>query len=270
MNNSTIARIILAGYRGFHFLNHGAEILAEGICLGVQSDSILDIISEESYGTGNDYTNDHYLDSGFQFWEKIVIDRFFDPGCQVLVAAAGGGREMIALSRAGFQADGFECSRNMVSAGRTALLKRGIQGALCWAPPCQVLKSEVSYGAVVVGWNGYTYIVPQVRRVEFLRDLRARLAPGGPMLVSGAIQNIRAAASVWVPAIANGVRRCTLRAARYDCGTRFPGRPRHEFSWSQLETETHAAGLSIQARYRWGPFFAIVCRSLAVQNFEKG
>jgi hypothetical protein len=259
MNNFTAARIILAVHRCFRFLNHGAEILFEGICLGLQSEPVLDSISEESYGTGSEYTNDTYLDSGFQFWEQIIIDRFFTPGSRVLVAAAGGGREIIALCRAGFSADGFECSKSMVAAGRLALLKRGIGGVLNWAPPCRTPKGSIAYSGAIVGWNGYTYIVPSARRVQFLRELCTHLRQGSPIVISGAMRNARAASGTWVPAIANRVRQCTFRTPSFDSGVRFPGRPRQEFTWSQLERETQAAGISIGARYRWGPFFAVVC-----------
>jgi hypothetical protein len=252
--------LILAIYRLFHFFHKGAEIVAEGLLLGLAAESAMDEVSEQSYGSGAQYTNNPYLDSGFQFWEKLIVDRFFVPGSRVLVGSAGGGREIIALHRAGFRVDGFECSKAMVNAGRAALIARQLEARLDFARPSAVPVILNRYDAAIIGWNGYTYILPRARRVTFLRDLAAHLEPGSPIVISGAFGVSSSASAIWVPRIANCLRRLTFRTPCLEAGDGFPGRPRHEFSWHQVSAEVSEAGLQSVERYRWGPFFALVCR----------
>ncbi|MGA2715455.1 MAG: hypothetical protein ABSG41_20335 [Bryobacteraceae bacterium] len=101
---SLTAAFYVTAYRIFHLLHSGSQALFEGFWLGLLPDSVTDLVSEWSYGEGKEYTGAAYLDSGLQFCEEIAIDRFFTPGCSMLVAAAGGGRELIALARRGYRA----------------------------------------------------------------------------------------------------------------------------------------------------------------------
>ena len=167
------ASVFLGSYRVFRFVHGAAKSLFEGFWMGLLPERSWDIISERSYGAGENYTRTAWLDSGLQFWEDLAVRRFFHPeaanGMRIWVAAAGGGREMIALSRMGFSVDGFDCSRSMVAAGVAALSERRIAGNMEWAPPCQSLATSENYSAVIVGWNGYTYIAPRDRRFASAR-----------------------------------------------------------------------------------------------------
>jgi hypothetical protein len=254
------ASLVLLFYRAFHLLHRGIQVVVEGILLGLQPDAVADEVTEESYGSGAAYTKRSYLDSGLQFWEHLAVEKYFRPGSRVLVAAAGGGREVIALARAGFTAEGFDCSRAMVAAGNAALRERGISGNLLWAPPCQVPPLEGRYGGAIVGWNGYTYILPRARRIAFLKDLGTHLEPGSPVLISAAY-GPKSLGAVWTPRIANAARRCTFREPVFEDGDAFPGRRRKEFLRGQIDAELAEAGFKLLDTYRWGPFFAVVCSS---------
>lgn len=256
---SLAAACYLLAFRIFHQLHSAIQSLFEGFWMGLLPDSAVDIISQKSYEDGGNYILDQRLDSGLQFWEEIAVQRFFPPGCRVLVGAAGGGREVIALARAGFAAEGFECCRPMVEAGKRALLKRGIESRLEWAPPCRMPANQQVWDAAIIGWNGYTYMSPRQRRLAFLGDLREHLQPGAPVLLSGALRSRNTGQLFWTPRIANAVRILTFRTAVFTTGTRFPGRPRHEFTRSELEAEVTAAGFTPAGFWRWGPFGALVC-----------
>jgi hypothetical protein len=256
------AGVYLFAWRIFHTLHSATQALFEGFWLGVLPDLVTDLVSQRSYGGGGSYINETYLDAGLYFWEEIAIKQFFPPCASVLVGSAGGGRELIALVRAGYTTVGFECCRAMVTAGRQSLAKRGIDARLEWAPPCRVpdLPPHEIWDAAIVGWNGYTYMSPRSRRIAFLKSLRRRVKPGAPVLVSCAIRTGRSGLLIWTPRIANAVRALTFRPRVFTTGTRFPGLPRHEFTRQELEEEFLEAGLEPAAFWRWGPFGAAVAR----------
>ena len=230
--------------------------------MGVLPESVYDVISEKSYGDGTQYSNAQYLDQGFHFWEDLAVRTYFPAGGRVLVASAGGGRELIALARGGSQAVGFECSHAMVEAGQRALAERGIRTPLIWAPPS--VAPQVGAGpfdALIVGWNGYSYISPRSRRLAFMKSLRAQLLPGSPALVSTAIRPGTARIMPWTARVANAVRICTFRAPVFQPGDTFSGRPKMHFTRRQLEQEMQEAGFSVTIFYVWGGYCAVVAKS---------
>jgi len=267
MLESLTATIYLYSHRFFHVIHAGSQALFEGFWLGLLPDSVTDIISQRSYRDGKEYTGSAYLDSGLQFWEEIAVNRYFRAGSKVLVASAGGGRELIALARAGYTADGFECCYPMVTAGNRALAARGIEGRIQWSPPCLIPQLSEMYDAAIIGWNGYTYISPRARRVAFMKNLLPHLRPGSPVLVSGAMRSAKSGSATWTPRIANIVRVLTFRAPVFTTGAAFPGRPRHQFTRNQLEAELRDAGFSLAAFWRWGGFGAAVCLKNAATDY---
>ena len=258
MFKTLLASCYLRSHRLFRILHGGSQALFEGFWMGLLPESAYDVISEESYGEGTQYTNPAHLDLGFHFWEDLAVRTYFAPGSKVLVAAAGGGRELIALERTGFRAAGFECSNAMVSAGKRALADRGIAATLVWSPPCVAPPSAETYDALIVGWNGYCYISPRARRIEFLKNLKQQLRPGLPVLVSAAIRTPAARLPIWTPRVANAVRICTFRAPVFEPGDCFPGRPKMHFTRRQLERELTEAGFAVREFYAWGGYGAIV------------
>lgn len=255
------ASLFLWSHRFFRVLHGGSLVLFEGFWMGLLPESVYDVISEKSYGEGKQYTNAPYLDQGFYFWEELAVRTHFPSGSRVLVAAAGGGRELIALARSGFQGAGFECSRAMVDAGKRALAERGIAATLDWAPPCVAPRMGGQFDALIVGWNGYCYISPRSRRLAFLKDLRAQLRPGSPVLVSTAIRTPQERTLIWTSRVANVVRVCTFRAPVFEAGDSFSGRPKLHFTRQQLARELKEAGFSIATFYVWGGYGAAVAKS---------
>ncbi len=262
MPRSLIASLYLWSNRVFRVLHGGSQALFEGFWMGLLPESVYDVISEKSYGTGAQYTNDGYLDSGFHFWEELAVRTYFAPASRVLVASAGGGREIVALVRAGYRAAGFECSRAMVETGQQALAGRGIDAVLIWAPPCIAPPMGGDpFDALIVGWNGYCYISPRVRRIEFLKSLRTQLKPGAPVLISMAMRTPKARLVAWTPRVANAVRRCTFRQPVFETGDSFGGRPKMHFTGRQIQGELKDAGFSVARFYVWGGYGAVIAKA---------
>jgi hypothetical protein len=254
------AEFYLAVDRLFRMLHTGALAAFEGFWIGILPESIADQISERSYRSGFPFNEPGYLNAGLQIWEEVALKCYFPPGSRVLVAAAGAGREMIALAGAGFEVDGFDCNRTLVESGQQALAERGIEGQLDWAPPCCIPRISRIYGAAIIGWNGYTHIAPRDRRVAFLRSLSPHLCAGAPLLVSVFVNTNSGRAWELTWKIANAVRRLTLRPPAVDAGATFPGRPKHYFKKRQLEAELADAGFALVDWWTWGSSGAAVCR----------
>jgi hypothetical protein len=262
MFKTFLPSLYLWSSRAFRIVHAGTQAVFEGFWMGLLPEQSYDVISEKSYDSGKEYTNDRYLDRGFHFWEELAVRAWFTPGTRVMVAAAGGGRELIALKKSGFDAAGFECSRAMVQAGQLALTARGITATLEWAPPCIVPPMNAHFDAAIVGWNGYCYISPRSRRIAFLQSMRAQLPPGAPVLLSTAIRIPQSRMPAWTARIANLVRVCTFRPRVFEPGDSFQGRPKMHFTRLQLERELTDAGFAPVAFYVWGTSGALVAKAL--------
>jgi hypothetical protein len=156
----------------------------EGFWLGCLSIDDLNAITAQHYeGSRESASREHNMRGLFD-WELAAVNRYFQAGSSVLVAAAGAGREVLALRRAGYAAEGFECSLALVEAGNAMLEELGLPRSITLSPPDRVPGGLHMYAGVIVGWGAYTHIPTRARRVEFLRALRQHTHPGSPVLLS--------------------------------------------------------------------------------------
>ncbi|HBE40950.1 MAG TPA: hypothetical protein DDW27_07050 [Bacteroidales bacterium] len=78
---------------------------------------------EIHYNKSEKYTDDDYNLSGLFEWEKERIEKYFSKSKKILLLAAGGGRETVALIRMGFDIDSYECNKKLVDYGNVFLEK---------------------------------------------------------------------------------------------------------------------------------------------------
>lgn len=156
----------------------------EGFWLGVLSISELNALTAQHYDSSQESASPEHNMRGLFDWELAAVDRYFQPGTRVLVAAAGGGREVLALRRGGYDVEGFECNSSLVEAGNAMLGGLGEPRGISLSAPDEVPAGLPVYGGVIVGWSAYSHIPTRARRVEFLRALRQHTLPGSPVLLS--------------------------------------------------------------------------------------
>jgi hypothetical protein len=161
-----------------------ASALHEGFWLGRLSAEDLNAITSHHYQQSHEYSSPEHNQRGLFDWEAAVVDRYFSPGSRILVAAAGGGREVLALRRVGFQAEGFECSPALVQASDALFDRLGEHRSVFLCAADEVPPGPAIYTGIVVGWSAYTHIPTRPRRIAFLQGLRQRALPGSPILVS--------------------------------------------------------------------------------------
>jgi hypothetical protein len=130
------------------------------------------------------YNGPEHNQSGLFSWEREAIHRFFRPSSSILVAASGGGRELIALHGLGFQVDGFDCTPRLVETSRRLLQELGVPANVTLCPPDDVPRELTPHDSLIVGWTAYTHISGSDRRIAFLRKLRASVQREAPVLVS--------------------------------------------------------------------------------------
>ena len=160
------------------------KIVHEGFWLGCLSPDELNAVTAEHFDHSQFFSSNGHNRSGFFQWEQKTLDQFFRRGWRVLVAGAGGGREVLALRHSGFEAQGFECSPALVDASQRIFDELGESDYLVHCPPDTVPPGPPTYDALIVGWTVYTHIPTRDRRIRFLEDLRKRALPHAPVLIS--------------------------------------------------------------------------------------
>ena len=135
----------------------------------------------EASGSGFDGA-DHNLDNIWP-WEEEAFARLFNGSRNILVAAAGGGREMIRLARMGHRVTGFDPTPDLVRACSRHMEQAGLSGTILPAPPTQLPTLTDFFDGLVIGRGSYHHIPTRTRRIEFLRQLRVRMNPGSPIFI---------------------------------------------------------------------------------------
>jgi 2-polyprenyl-3-methyl-5-hydroxy-6-metoxy-1,4-benzoquinol methylase len=226
-------------------VHNGAAALIQGLSLGLLSNEQLERLTEQRYlRRYARYAAESYVNSGLFIWEREVIRRYFPPGGRILVAAAGAGREMLALAGCGFRVDGFDCCMPLVESGQNTLKKHDIEAKLVYASPSTVPECGGQYDAVLVGFSGYMYIPGRARRIRFLRDLRKYLNPGAPVMVSF-LEGLPGRRRVWTARIGSAIRKLLRRAEPVEEGDWLKAGFQHHFDRQQISSEMNEAGIEL-------------------------
>jgi len=102
----------------------------------------------------------------------------------VLVTSAGGGREVIALERRGLAVVAFECHPELARGANELLAREGLTARVALAPRDECPSDIPTCDGAVIGWTSYTLVQHASTRVRFLKQLRAHMPNGAPLLVS--------------------------------------------------------------------------------------
>jgi len=233
--------------RWFNRLIRLATALHEGFWLGFLSVDDLNAVTAAHYSNSRLYASATHNLSGFFSWEISVLDRYFRPGSRILVAAAGGGREVLALRKAGFGADGCECSLPLVCVSREIFDQLGERNYVIHCPPDSVPTGPPIYEGLIVGWTGYTHIATREHRILFLKALRARALSQSPILISFFTRRANSRYDALIHRTAT-ICRFLLRGRNdpVEVGDRLGlGRYVHCFTNSEVEAELLAAGFRL-------------------------
>lgn len=219
-------------------------VLHQGWWLGILNSSQLEAVTQAYYDRTFQYSNSSYNLTGLRDWEQEALAKYFKPQSRILVAASGGGREVIALAQADYRVDGFDCNVNCVRAGQRLLAEQGLTSRIVHAPPSSVPEGLDSYDGAIVGWGGYMHIAGRQRRIRFLRRISQHLSPGAPVLVSFFHQHPKSRSHLWAARIANVLRRIKGTELA-EAGDWLEGSFDHYFNETEIRAELSEAGFEV-------------------------
>lgn len=223
-----------------------ATALHEGFWLGCLSSDELNAITALHYGQSQESISREGNLRGFFEWERHVVEHYFPSGSQVLVAGAGGGREILALRRGGYLAEGFECNPALVEASGAIFDQLGEARGVVFCPPDQVSSGPPIYGGIIVGWTVYSHIPTRERRVAFLRALRERAPLGSPILVSFFARVGNSRYDDLIFRIANWIRHLMGgKKEPLELGDHLNWSYSHWFTREEIESELREAGIRL-------------------------
>lgn len=226
-------------------------ILHEGFWLGCLDPEDLTAVTIRSYQRSHMYNGTEHNQFGLFSWERETIHRFFRPSSKILVAASGGGRELIALHGLGFPADGFDCTPRLVETSRRLLEVLGIPSTVMFCPPNDVPEKLTPRDGLIVGWAAYGHISGSDRRIAFLRKLHALVPPGAPILVSFWVRDEASPDEGAAFQLAKWFRSLRGRAGSLEPGDHVTDRGYHHcFAKAEIEAEFKAGGFRMCHYYQ--------------------
>lgn len=234
---------VLASARGPALLSQAARAAINGLWLGALSDATLQAVDERYYRDEAAYRTSEWNERGLFDWERAAIERHFDGRPRVAVPACGGGREVLALLQAGFDATGYEPHEGLVAYAEGFLAAHGHPGRVRRSPR-DAFPAGASCDGCVVGWGAYSLVHGRDRRIAFLTGARRELAPGGPLLLSFFERPAHGRELRCTAALASGLRRVLGRSPLEPGDTLAPNRV-HVFTPALIAEEVAASGLEL-------------------------
>lgn len=240
-----LGRFYPASEQCYRFCLNLAEVAHQGLWLGLLDRSDLCRVGDGYYSQTLKYQDRAHNLSGFLPWESEVLESHFG-GCKgVVVAAAGGGREVVALSRRGIAVTGFDCCRPLVDHARELIASENLNAKMTWSPPDEVPAGLGICDGVIVGWGGYMHIPGRESRIRFLVKLREHVTDGAPILLSFFTRSERSRRLRWTWKIGRCVAALRRRKLPVELGDTIAGTFDHHFTEEELRDELAHGGFRL-------------------------
>lgn len=215
-----------------------------GLWLGLLSREALYQYDQMNYDKSKMYQDDTYNLSGLFKWEKACLDTYFTSGKSILLPGAGGGREVIALHRLGYQVDGYECNPRLTESANEFLARQNVAARVSLSPRDAVPQTGKLYDGIIAGWGMYMHIQNSAFRIAFLNQLRKQCKPGAPILLSFFSRKNNPFYFRFIPRVGN-IFRWLLRRERVEMGDYLLPIYVHYFMEQEVASEMKAAGFQL-------------------------
>jgi hypothetical protein len=238
------ARIYQASRRLFDSALVGVRALFTGVWLGLLDRTALHAADELYYSRLRMYQDDAHNLSGLRDWEVEALDNELSECRSLIVTAAGAGREVVALRQRGIDVFAFECHPELVRTGNDLLQRQRMDAQIVLAPRDVCPDQMPNADGIIVGWGSYMLIPHSSRRIRFLRQLRQRVSPGAPILLSFFERTDATRYLRLTTTIANVIRAIT-RQEKVELGDDLVPNYVHRFTQDEIATELQAAGFTL-------------------------
>jgi hypothetical protein len=232
--------------KSFRLLNDYIKLLRicfTGFWLGVLRRVDLDRIDAAYFTQDPMYLGEDWNRSGLLGWEQTAIQEYFKGCRRLLVTSAGGGREVYALERMGYEVDAFECNPMLASFANEFLRKEGLSARVLSADRDSCPPLAGGYDGVVVGWASFMLIPGSHRRIGLLEQIRALVKPGAPILLSFFPRERTSKETILIYKIGNAIRRI-LRREPLELGDDLVPGFVHRCTREEVEESVRAAGFT--------------------------
>jgi len=245
---SLIVRIFFSSQSLFDRAFRVAKACFVGFWLGVLTRERMHAIDEEFYTrTRNrtrqpNYHDKEYNRRGLWAWEERVLTEHFAECDRLILIGAGGGREVLALLRLGYQIDGFESHPALVAAANSLLQEEGFDTSVGLVQRDESPNTKTTYDGIIVGWGAYMLVQSRRHRITLLKQLRALTHRQCPILLSFYWRSGSPSASYKMSAfLANMIRRTTNREP-IDVGDWLAPAYVHFFTRDEIASELSEGG----------------------------
>ncbi|MEW5802927.1 MAG: SAM-dependent methyltransferase [bacterium] len=225
-----------------------SKIVFTGFWLGILKRETFHLIDNKFFNNDDNrkiYHNNEYNRSGFFEWEKIIIENYFQQCKSLLVTSAGGGREMLALMKRGYEVEGFECNNALVECAHRLFIEEGFPPRIQSAPRDQCPPVTKIYDGIIVGWSAYMYIQGRTNRIAFLKILRKLLRERAPILLSFFAYPDKPFYFRMIKAVANSIR-WPLGRELAEAGDDLVPNYVHIFNEEEIASELNEAGFQLE------------------------
>lgn len=245
-----------ASRRWFEVSITAARGVFVGAWLGLLDRTALHATDELYYRRTRMYHDEHYNLSGFFPWEAQALERHFH-GCRsMLVSSAGGGREVVALERRGLAVVAFECHPGLAQTANELLSREGLKTRVALAPRDECPSDIPTCDGAIIGWTSYTLMQHASTRIRFLKQVRARVPNGAPLLVS-VFARREALRYLRIVAGTANVLRAIRGRQKAELGDDLVPNFVHHFSEDELAAELEAGGFRLAEFSRVGSPHAV-------------
>jgi 2-polyprenyl-3-methyl-5-hydroxy-6-metoxy-1,4-benzoquinol methylase len=245
----------LSSSRGLERLGSVIRAFWQAVWLGLLDPDALNEITWSYYiGKSGFESEDFNIHQGLWPWEADVIREHFKDKKHILVAGAGGGREVIALARLGYDVTAFDFSSYLTSACRRNIQKAGCHAQVFDTLPDKLPDGLGAYNALLIGRGFYHHIPSRTRRVAFLGACRAHLDLGAPIILSDFFtRSVDSKFYLQTRTVANILRWLRNHKEQVELGDWLTNCMQHAFTREEIEKEFLDAGIELED-YATSPF----------------
>ncbi|MBI2479651.1 MAG: hypothetical protein HYV60_13775 [Planctomycetia bacterium] len=224
------------------------EALQSGIFMGLVDDETFQSFDTYPFDETNSLDVATETERGLETWERRIVCEHLADAKSVLVAAAGGGRELVGLSELGYATTGVEYGRELCEATRRELTMRGSRAAIQGDERFAVPRGATPYDAAFVARKFLSHVHDRKCRIELLANIRQTLRPNATLVLGFYTRDRDTLAFRLQAGLANLLRR--LRGQReflVEVGDHIdPQSPlyHHHYVWEEVCDELREAGFT--------------------------